>query len=931
MSRRSPAVAVLISLFTLLALWLPADLRAQTAPTPLPAGITAGPTAEGISEFRLANGLKVLLFPDQSKDLTLVNVTYLVGSKHENYGETGMAHLLEHLVFKGTPTHADPTKEFTARGMRWNGNTTHERTVYFEAFTANDDNLRFALKFEADRMVNSFIAKKDLDSEMTVVRNEYERGENEPFRVLVQRLGAAVFTAHNYGKPTIGVRSDIENVNIERLQAFYKRYYQPDNAVLLIAGKFDPARTLGWVAESFGAIVRPSRVLPALYTAEPTQDGERDVTVRRVGDIKIAAVGYRVPVRLHADSLALSLLGATLTSNPSGPLYKTFVESKKATQIGPIALGGVDAGFAGFVLVADKSSDLARLETELIAALEGSAVNGVDQEGLQRAQREMAVAFEKAAESPITLAMALSEAIPLGDWRLLFAQRDRAQQVTLADLRRVQKTYFKAANRSIARFMPEATPDRVELAVAPSPESIVATYKPRAALADGEAFIPTPDALERRTVRDRANPALQSAVLRKQNRGDSVVVKIQLRWGERREQVAQPALGFVGQLLMEGESPEKKQARTDALTRLKSRYSVGGSPVSQGATISITSDREHVLDAIRLLLPEIRAGKMSADAFARIKKQITTGLASRANEPQTVLNNVALPYKNKAFGLQRGDPEFRQTNAELIADLQEISFEDVQRAWQRNWGASQMQVAVVGTAPEGVVEEVQRQFEGWRSQAPAYVRYEVRHQTLPGNTLTVEVPDKANALLDVDQFLPLNANDADAAALRLAVAVFGGNQLDNRLAERIRKKDGLSYSVDASLSLPEVGNRAYFGVEGSYAPQNRDRVVAALREEAALAIKDGFTEAELSRARSNELQARLQRWSSDDSIASALLTQMDRGESFALDAAREGAIKVATLAEVNAAFRKYIKPDEWLIGLAGDFAKAEKSGTAATK
>ncbi len=922
MHRRPFVVAVLALFLGVAAFCSPASLRAQPTVNPLPAGMTAGPAAEGISEYRLGNGLRVLLFPDQSKDLTLVNVTYLVGSKHESYGETGMAHLLEHLLFKGTPTHADMSKEFTARGMRWNGNTTHERTVYFEAFTANDEHLRFALALEADRMVNSFVAKKDLDSEMTVVRNEFERGENEPGRILMQRLGAAAFTAHNYGKPIIGVRSDIENVNIERLQAFYKRYYQPDNAVLLVAGKFDPARTLGWVAESFAAIPRPTRVLPALYTTEPTQDGERDVTIRRVGDIKLAAVGYRVPARPHADSLALTLLASTLTSNPSGPLYKAFVESKKATQLGPLNLGGADAGLAGFVLVADKGSDLPKLEAELIAALEGPAAVVVDQEALARAQREIAVAFEKAAESPISLAMALSEVLSQGDWRLLFAQRDRLQQVTLADLQRVQKTYFKPANRSVARFLPEATPDRVEVAAAPSAEAVVATYKPRVALADGEAFVPTPESLEQRTVRDTANPMMQSAVLRKQNRGDAVTVKIHLRWGERREQVTQRALTFVGQLLLEAETPAKKQARTDALTKLKSRFTVSGSPVSQGATISISSDREHVLDALRLVLPDIRAGKMNADAFARIKAQVATAMRARANEPQSLLNDVAIPYKNKAFGLQAGDPEFRKTNAQLIADLQGLTFTDVEQAWQRNWGAGQMQIAVVGTAPDGVVQEVRRQFDGWVSKAPAYQRYEARHQPLPGTTLTVEAPDKANALLDVDQYLALNANDSDAAALRLAVDMFGGNQLDNRLAARIRKKDGLSYSVHASLSVPDAGNRAYFGVEGSYAPQNRDRVVAALREEAALAGKDGFTEAELSRARSNELQARQQRWSSDDSIASALLNQMDRGETFAREAAREAAIKAATLADVNAAFRKYIKPDEWLIGLAGDFAKA---------
>jgi zinc protease len=181
-------------------------------------------TVEGITEYALSNGLRVLLFPDQTKQTITVNITYLVGSKHENYGETGMAHLLEHLVFKGTPRHPDIPKELTERGARPNGTTWTDRTNYFETFSATEDNLRWALDLESDRMVNSFIAQKDLDSEMTVVRNEFEAGENNPWRVLWQKMMSTAFDWHNYGKSTIGARSDIENVPIDRLQAFYRMY-----------------------------------------------------------------------------------------------------------------------------------------------------------------------------------------------------------------------------------------------------------------------------------------------------------------------------------------------------------------------------------------------------------------------------------------------------------------------------------------------------------------------------------------------------------------------------------------------------------------------------------------------------------------------------------------------------------------------------------
>ncbi|MBL8510830.1 MAG: insulinase family protein, partial [Betaproteobacteria bacterium] len=288
---------------------------------PLPAGVERVTSVEGITEYRLKNGLKVLLFPDPSKPTITVNVTYLVGSRHENYGETGMAHLLEHLVFKGTPKNPKIDQEFNKRGMRSNGSTTRDRTNYFELFQASEDNLKWAIQMEADRMVNSFIAKKDLDSEMTVVRNEYESGENNPFGVMVKRIQSVAYDWHNYSNATIGNRSDIENVKIDNLQAFYRRYYQPDNAVLLIAGKFDEAKTLALVAQAFNAIPKPKRELPKLWTTEPAQDGERSFNVRRKGDIQLVVVAYKVPSALSMDTSALGFANFVLTDTPTGRLH----------------------------------------------------------------------------------------------------------------------------------------------------------------------------------------------------------------------------------------------------------------------------------------------------------------------------------------------------------------------------------------------------------------------------------------------------------------------------------------------------------------------------------------------------------------------------------------------------------------------------------
>ncbi len=276
-------------------------------------------SVEGITEYALPNGLHVLLFPDSSKPNVTVNMTYMVGSRHEGYGETGMAHLLEHMLFLQTKTRKDIKQELKDHGAEMNGTTSWDRTNYFETLNATDENLKCALELEADRMVNSKIEKQLLDTEMTVVRNEFEMGENSPDRMLMQRALETAFTWHNYGKLPIGNRSDIENVPISHLAAFYQKYYQPDNAMLTIAGKFDEAQTLALIAKDFGAIPKPTRTLEKSYTVEPTQDGERSVTLRRVGDTQGLVVVYHVPAGSHPDAAALEVLAGVLGDSPVRP------------------------------------------------------------------------------------------------------------------------------------------------------------------------------------------------------------------------------------------------------------------------------------------------------------------------------------------------------------------------------------------------------------------------------------------------------------------------------------------------------------------------------------------------------------------------------------------------------------------------------------
>ncbi len=366
-------------------------------------------TVEGVTEYRFSNGGRLLLFPEMSRPTVTVNMTVLVGSRHEGYGESGMAHLLEHLVFKGTPTFPEIPKALRDHGASFNGTTNEDRTNYFETMPATDENLKFGIHMECDRLVNSFIKNEDLQSEFSVVRNEFERGENSPASVLYQRIYSAAFEWHNYGKSTIGNRTDIERVPITNLQAFYRKYYQPDNAVLIVAGKFEEAKALALAEKYFGSIPRPSRPLDRTYTEEPPQDGERLVTLRRVGSVASVGVAYHVPSASHADWAPLSILGGLLSQSPNGRLYKALVESKLATS----ASAGTDNTHDPGLFFASSScppESLDAVRETLISTLESLGEEKFTAEEVDKAK----LRSKRAAEELQSNANAMSSGVVVG-------------------------------------------------------------------------------------------------------------------------------------------------------------------------------------------------------------------------------------------------------------------------------------------------------------------------------------------------------------------------------------------------------------------------------------------------------------------------------------------------------------------------------------
>jgi zinc protease len=908
-----------LSLFASL-LFAPQSLFSQE----LPDGVTQGASVEGITEYQLDNGLRVLLFPDQSKQQITVNITYLVGSRHEAYGETGMAHLLEHLLFLGTPDHPEIWQELDDHGAFPNGTTWFDRTNYFETFPATDENLAWALDLEADRMINSFVAAEDLESEMTVVRNEFEMGENSPARVLSERMASAAFAWHNYGNSTIGARADIENVPIERLQAFYRKYYQPDNSILVVAGRFDPETALGIIADEFGPIPQPDRMgsnqLFPTYTAEPAQDGERSVTLRRVGEEQIAMAAYHIPAGSHEDYAAVSVLSHILSTRPAGRLYSRIVEPGLAASTSASAWRFKEPGLLSASVRVPKDRDLEAATTAMLEALGSFLEEPPTEEEVERAKTEYLKNIELAFNNPQGIALQLSEWMSMGDWRMFFLHRDRLEQVTPDAVRRVATTYLVPSNRTLGFFYPvDETPARAEVPPPPDVEALVAGYTGREAVEEGEAFDPTPSNIDSRTTRLAFDNGFKLALMPKRNRGGAVTVSFALRFGTEESLGGQStAAGMVPAMLRRGTTSRTRQEIEDELDRLKAQLGFGGGALSAGG--QVVTVRENLPAVLQLLNEMLREPAFDEAEFETLKQESVAGVERQLSEVQPLVVNAFQRHLNR---WPEDHPRYVPTLEEQKSRLEAVTLADVRSFWEQFYGAQGGTVSIVGDFdPVEMTALSDEIFGSWTSEQ-AYTRVPDPYREVERSDQDIETPDKANAWMIATQPVRITDDHEDYAALALGNYMLGGGGLSSRLAQRIRTEEGLSYGVGSQLAAPSLDDSGVFLTYAIFAPENGDAVVAAFESVMTEVLADGFTEEEIETAKVGLLESAQNARASDGTVAGQLSGQLFTDRTYEFTSEYEAAISALTGEQILNAMRRHIDPTTISIIRAGDFAGAE--------
>ena len=884
----------------------------------LPQGVQLVTKVEGITEYTLPNGLHFLLFPDASQPKVTVNITYLVGSRFEGYGETGMAHLLEHMNFIQTKTRTNIKKEITDHGAQFNGTTDYDRTNYFETVNSTDENLKWALELEADRMIDTRIEKALLDKEMTVVRNEFEAGENDPGNILSERVMESAYLWHAYGHPVIGNKSDIEKVPIENLAAFYKKYYQPDNALLLVAGKFDEAKALAWIVEDFAKIPRPERKLEATYTVEPTQDGERSVTLRRVGDTQYLMALYHTPAATHPDDAAVQVLAGVLGDTPSGRLYKALVDNKKAVEANMGSEERHDPGFIMATAQLQPGQSIDEARKILLDTVEGFVKEPPSKEEVDRVKTRLLKNIELAMANSQYVAMMLTEYAAQGDWRMLFLERDRIKQVTPDDVLRVAKAYLKESNRTLGEFIPTKAPDRAEIPVTPELAATFKDFKGGEAVAAGEVFDPSNANIDSRVTRGKMANGLKVTLLPKKNRGGTVLATLVVRFGDEKTLFGKPAVAqLVGAVLMRGTKNKSRQQIQDEMDKLKAQINVSGGVNSASANIQTVE--ANLPGALKLAAEILREPSFPESEFEQVRQQLIANIEEGRSEPQVLAVQGFERRINSIY--PRGDVRYVGTVDEQIEDLKKVTLDEAKRFYQQFYGASEGEFTVVGQFDKAEIQKLGEDLIGnWKGAAP-YARILSPYRLISPENVKIETPDKQNALSVSGQMFKMSDEDPDYPAMIMANYNLGGT-FSARLVTRIRHKEGLSYGVGSQINVPTKDDGATFVAFAISNPENAPKVEASLMDEVALTIKGGFTSEELAAAKKAWAEERLVGRSQDGSLVGLLTARARWGRTMQFDQDLESKVAALTLDQVSAALGKAISAARLIYVKAGDFKKA---------
>ncbi|RMF09586.1 MAG: insulinase family protein [Candidatus Neomarinimicrobiota bacterium] len=869
----------------------------------------------GIDEYRLkSNDLSVLLMEDHSAPVVTFMVTYHVGSRNEAVGYTGSTHLLEHMMFKGSKNFNKENGKpiwtvLQDVGAQINATTWSDRTNYFELLPS--EHLERAVAIEADRMRNAFIKDEDRQPEMTVVRNEFERGENSPYQALDKLIWATAYQAHPYHHSTIGWRSDIENVPTERLKKFYDTFYWPNNATVTVIGDFQKDEAFRLIRDYFGVIPRSPHDIPVMYTTEPKQEGPRRVVIKRTGEAGILGIAHKTPEGLHPDMYALQVLSRILNGGKSSRFYQAIVDKGLATNVFIDDHPFHDNGLFVTYVFLTPGTDAETVEKIVLDEYRKIQEEGVTEEEVAKAIAQIRADEAFSRDGSFSIASHLNEAIAAGDWTYYTTFLDKIKAVTPADVQRVAQTYLVEDQSTTGIFIPESNSGGDDMTAGPS--QITSAHQPYHWRPEGLAAGAAAGGGATLASQITESEPLAGLRLFTMNSGvqDVVTIKGSLLGGDQYSPEDNPMVADLTASML------------DQGTKSKSKYDISEQLESVGAEINFSSGtyrvrfsarclKEDVPLVLSLLAEQLREPAFNADDLESVKKR-TIGSLRRAKE--STRNQASTAFSQIIY--PEGHPNYKLSTDDAIAAVERITTDDLRAFHDRVYGLGSVLISAVGDVDDASFsQEVQRAFAGWKTSSVTFEPDPHRARPNQPRKSFLTIRDKTSVDLYIGQAVGLSRDDPDYYPLMFGVYVLGGN-FSARLMSTVRDQQGLTYGTYSALTGVDNKADGYWFAWGTFAPSLLDKGIQAIQEQLKLWKDQGITPEELEAKKNTITGSYKVGLATTNGLASQILTNAERGHDLSFLDEYPNIINRLTLEEVNHAIQTYVDLDNLILVAAG--------------
>lgn len=919
----------------------------------------------GIEEYKLpSNDLSILLCERHATPVVTVNMVFRVGSRNEAVGYTGSTHFLEHMMFKGTNIH-DPLKQtglddvLKKVGGINNATTSYDRTNYYELVPKQAINL--CLELEADRMRHLLLRESDRKAEMTVVRNELERGEDDPSQLLEMNIFATAFREHPYHHPVIGWRSDVEGVPTERLRQFYNDFYYPNNATLVVIGDFDKAATLKEIENKFGAIAKSPKPFPTVYTTEPPQEGERRFTVSRGKELARVMVAYHTPRGIDRATYPLDILQSVLggDSRKSSRLYKRLIETGLASDCYAANYTLKDPGLFIISATVQPGIDPKLVEAAIQEEVNKLSEKPITAEELRLARSSISKRFRLSLSDPMGLAQSLTEGIAVGSWKWWANYPRDVQTATAEEALNSAKKFFLEKNKTVGYYLPtDFKTDAAAIAqIKPSKATENNGDKSDTSTAAAAPINPAEKAATSSFVADRADKAktwqerverfrmpngmtvLLARVAEGSNgtrgheNGNSdskaairgtVAVSGKIRAGDFYSQIGKSAVpDITAELLTYG---TKKFSKEQISTQMEE---MGVSLNFSNGTFFHEFESEVAAEDLPKLLSligsEIRQPKFQQSDLDLVLKLSQAAIKEKMTDTGEVAWNSLVRSLYKP-GCVYYSPEL----SKQMEELSSICLGDIENFHQKYYSPGNTVLAVIGDIdPSAVKKLLEAEFGDWKGETAPAIKVELSglidrsSVSANKNTLKTELADKANVDIAIGKPVALSLKSDDYLAAMIGNAILGYDSFACRLAP-VRDKLGLTYSISSHITEPHYPYSPW-SIDLSVNPANVDRSIDVVRKIVADFNKNGVTTKELATEQDHLAGVYLVGLRSIRSIAKKLTDyeQLSLPVSFMDTFGKR--VKNVTLKDVNQAASHYFRLDDAVTSVCGTLSTAKKN------